>query len=91
MTTEQFNKLPYGEIFASGTIENSPEGLFMTDGGGTLRWIAKKGGGDDWAIYCGWSWWSWRAIKERGDKVKIDANILKCLPDCHEILRLYRL
>jgi hypothetical protein len=90
MTLEEFNQLPYGAIFGTGVLPNSPDGIFMTNGGGNLRWVAKKGGGDDWAIYCFWSLWAVEQICESGDKITNELNILKCLPDAQEILPLYR-
>lgn len=90
MTEKEFQQIPDGTIFATGTIPNSPEGIFMTRNGGELRWIAKKGYGNDWTIYCHWSSSSVEYIEEQGDKVFNNTNILKCLPEAEPILHLYR-
>ena len=90
MTIEEFDKLPLDEIFATGVLPNSEEGLFMTRGGGNLRWVAKKGWGHDWAIYCHWENKSVEWIKESGDKVTSPVNIQKCVPCDAEVFNLYR-
>lgn len=91
LTEEQFKALPRGEIFATGVIPNSPEGLFMTSGGGELRWVAKKGGGyDDWAIYCHWATQTESEVASNGDKVTMKENIKKLVPCTDAVLKLYR-
>jgi hypothetical protein len=54
MTLSEFEQIPSGTIFATGVLPNSHDGIHMTVNGGNLRWIAKKGYADDWAIYCHW-------------------------------------
>jgi len=91
LTEEQFKVLPRGEIFATGVLPNSPEGLFMTRGGGELRWVAMKGNGyDDWAIYCHWATWTESEIASNGDKVTDDEHIQRCVPCTDEVFKLYR-
>jgi len=90
LTKEQFDLLPAGKVFASGVLPNSPEGLFMTDSGGELRWVAKKGHGDDWAIYCHWSSYTVEYITKYGDKVVTRKNILKCIDCDQEVFKAYR-
>lgn len=90
LTEEQFKALPKGEIFATGVLPNSPEGLFMTNGGGELRWVAKKGDIDDWAVYCYWSYWTESQIAANGDKVTQKDHIQRCVPCTDEVLKLYR-
>jgi len=91
----QFEKIPDGKVFATGVLPNSyeGEGLNMVGGhqGELLRWIAKKGYGHDWAIYCHWSNYSVEWIEENGDKVSSKDNIQKCVPCDKEVLNLYRL
>ena len=57
LTLEQLKEMPAGCAFATGTIENSPEGFFVTreQQGRLIRWVAKRGGIHDWAIYYYWS------------------------------------
>ena len=56
MTLKEFIMMPDNEVFASGTILNHPEGLYMTssDIGKRLKWLAKKGSVNDFAVYCYW-------------------------------------
>ena len=91
LTKENFDKTSKGEVFAFGVLPNSPEGLFMTNDGGELRWIAKKGYGNDWAIYCHWSYKSIDWIEKHGDKVCIEKYIKRCVPCTDEVFSLYRL
>ena len=90
LTFEEFEKLPFKKPFASGVIDNSPEGLFMTTEGGQLRWVAKKGTIQDWAIYCQWSNLSEEYILKYGDKVQNNKHILKCVPCDERTLKNYR-
>ena len=92
LTKENFDAINRGEVFASGNLPNSPEGLYMTDSnkGDDLRWIAKKGYGYDWAIYCYWATKSDDWIEASGDKVRGKEHIRKCVPCDDEVLNLYR-
>ena len=92
LTLEQFKKLPDGEVFASGCLPNSPEGLNMVNGhqGEILRWVAKKDWGYDWAIYCHWDFHDEEWIRDHGDKVTMKSNILKCVSCDDEVFHKYR-
>jgi len=45
LTLDELTALKPNTIFAQGTVENSPDGIFMThsDFGRLLLWVAKKG------------------------------------------------
>lgn len=92
LTKEIFDQLPKGEVFASGVLPNSSEGLFMTNDnlGKELRWVAKKSHGDDWAIYCQWADKSVQWVADNGDKVYDERNIKRCVPCDNEVFELYR-
>jgi len=90
MTIEQFDLIPNGEIFATGVLPNSPDGLFMTNNGGELRWIAQKGFGYDWTIYCHWSDHSEDWIAKHGDKIHNEKHIKKCVKCDEKTYNLYR-
>jgi len=90
ITKELFDQLPHGEVFSTGVLPNSEEGLFMTRDGGFLRWVAKKGYGNDWAIYCHWSDKTPEWVAENGDKVYNKSHITKCVPCDENVLKLYR-
>lgn len=90
ITKEEFDKLTPGEIFATGVQPNSPEGIFMTRDGGNLRWVATKGYGNDWAIYCHWDYNSIEYIKESGDKLQNPDHIKLCVPCEEDVLKKYR-
>lgn len=88
LTIEEFNKLKPG-VFASGILPNSPEGLFMTNTGGELLWVAVKGYGNDWKIYTHWSNHSIDWVADHGDKVHNENHIKKCVPCDEEVFKLY--
>jgi len=90
LTIEEFNKFNAGDIIGSGEIENSPEGIYMTNSGGTLRWVAKKGRVNDWCVYCHWSHYSFEYVEQSGDKVMTKEYIQRCIPCSEEVFKLYR-
>lgn len=54
LTKQNLEEMASGEIIAVGIVENSPEGVYMTNyrKGDILFWVAKRGDGyPDWAIY----------------------------------------
>ena len=90
LTLEQFNEIPYGAIFAKGVLPNSPEGIFMTRDGGNLKWIAKKGHANDWAIYCHWEYKTDEFVEKSGDKLHNKEHIQLCVPCSDEVFNSYR-
>lgn len=90
LTKEEFDNLGNEEIFATGILPNSPEGLFMTNAGSELRWVAVKGYTNCWTIYCHWSKYSAEWIYASGDKVINEHNIRRCVPCEDEVFEVYR-
>lgn len=93
LTMAEFEELPDGEVFAKGKEKNMPDGIYMTDyfHGRVLKWVAKKGWGNDFAIYVSWDDKStWQECAECGDKVN-DKDTVKRLINCDdEVLSRYR-
>ncbi len=90
LTLDHFTTLIGGEIFATGVQPNSPDGIFMTRDGGNLRWVAVKGYGNDWTIYCHWEHSSVDYIKTSGDKLQNKEHINLCVPCEESVMNLYR-
>ena len=92
LTLDDFNKINACSIIAKGEMQNSPLGIFMTNErqGDLLKWIAVKGFGNDWAIYCHWAEKSYDFVKQSGDKISTEVNICHCVPCEDEVMRLYR-
>lgn len=90
MTLDEFKALPFDEVFATGILPNSPDGIFMTNDGGKLRWVAKKGRINDWAVYCHWDYKSEEYVKTNGDKLFEETHIQRCVPCTEEVMKLYR-
>ena len=93
LTLDKLKEMEPGTVFATGIISNSPEGVYMTDEryGDKLRWVAKRGGIHDWAIYIGWEEKSLEYVKDYGDKVYNEFNIKKLVPCTDEAYKQYRL
>jgi len=93
ITEEIFKEIDTGQVFAVGIEPNSPDGIYMTNYniGKSLLWIAIKGFGDDWTIYCGWlDSNSIYELKKHGDKVHSHEHIIKCVDCSAEVLEKYR-
>lgn len=91
LTIKEFDQISSNTVFARGVMENGPNGLNMTNPfGGELRWVAKKGYKNDWAVYCFWSNKSEKWVLAHGDKIMSQRNILKCVNCEPEVLNLYR-
>ena len=92
LTLQRLKDMKPGEVFAEGTIENSPEGIYMTDSrvGNNLVWYAKRGKIHDWAIYCSWEGTPKQTVLDYGEKVRDLKNIEKLVPCDDEALKMYR-
>ncbi len=86
MTLEVFNKIPDGTVFATGFTIDAPEGCHMTGSGEDLKWLAKKGYGDDWCIYIHRASNDYEWIERHGDKVTMRRNIEKLILIEDEVL-----
>lgn len=98
LSLEDFNRIPDGEVFAKGELPDDHNGINMVGTGRMLRWLAKKGYGNDWAIYCYWAKLTitpypptdWSYIAKNGDKVKDIDNIKRCITVSDVVIQLYR-
>jgi len=87
----EFYQLPHGKIFASGFAPDGPEGLHMIGSGNTLRWVAVKGYGQDWAMYCFWAVEEdLNYIAEHGKKVHDLDNVKQAIEVDADVLGCYR-
>lgn len=68
-TIENFEAAKPDEVIAIGLAFDNQYGLHMQGTGKKLRWVAVKGYGDDWTMYCGWDYQSEQSILAEGDKV----------------------
>lgn len=76
--------------FATGLIEDSPEGINMSNSGKLLRWVATRGQIHDWAIYAHLAEHDAEYVKDYGDKVTNRQNIRKLVECDDEALEMYR-
>jgi len=92
ITNEIFEKIDDENIFASGVIENSPEGIYMTNNkqGSLLLWVAVKGYGGFWAIYVSWfNMVSIESCSRIGDKLTPELA-KKCIDCDDKVFKKYR-
>ena len=89
-TLAEFDAIEDGGIIDTGISQNSPDGIFMTNDGGELSWVAVKGYGHDWCIYCHYSYHTTEWVMSHGDKISTTRNIKKCFDVDDEVMSLYR-
>ena len=91
MTIEDFNKIPPGTIFASGIVIDSSIDICIISNrlNEPLKWIAKKGYDNDWAIYCGFQEDN-IDIENNGSKICDKEHINKLVNCDKEMFNRYR-
>jgi hypothetical protein len=92
LTREMLEAMTAGAIIAKGETVNSPDGVYMTDQniGAPLKFVAKRGGFRDWAIYVDWAYKSDEDVLKMGQKVFGNEHIKKLVPCDEEALKMYR-
>jgi len=90
LTIEKLKAMKPETIFAQGTSNDSPDGLFMANTNRQLRWVAVRGDIHDWTIYCHFAEKDWEWIKRQGDKVGMESNIKLLVPCDDEAFAMYR-
>lgn len=90
LTKLVLSALPKHEIFATGTSNDDPEGLFMANTNRQLRWVAVTGEIGDWCVYVHFADKDKEWIKKHGDKVEHDIHIKKLVLCDDESFKMYR-
>jgi hypothetical protein len=90
LTLKEFKAIKFATSFATGVLPNAPNGIFMNNLGGNLRWVARKGRINDWTIYCHWDHNDAEWIAKHGDKVYSEIYIKRCVPCDDEVFESYR-
>ena len=90
LTLEMLKSMPADTIFATGVLSDSEDCLFMTGSGKELRWVAVRGGIDDWCVYTLFADKSVEEIRRFGDKVHDKRNIQRCVVCDEEAFLRYR-
>ena len=92
LINEEFIKIPAGIIFARGVFLNKGILNDMIPGApvGVLKWIAKKGRGDDWCIYYGGILRSVKRISEHGNHLFTEKFIRFFVPCSILVFEKYR-
>jgi len=90
LTIEKLKAMQPDTVFATGTANDNPNGLFMANTNKQLRWVAVRGSIHDWAIYCHFADKNEEYIKKCGDKVTFENHIKKLVPCDDEAFEMYR-
>lgn len=91
LTVEEFDKIPDGAIFRMGLISDSVTGCNIDGSDKLLKFVAKKGNANDWAVYVGRDEESsYDEVRYQGGKTFLPVNILNCVPCTTEVLKRYR-
>lgn len=89
LTRERLDKLEPGTIFASGLDFDGGNGIFLWNTGELLRWVAVRGGVDDWAVYADKASKSAENVKEFGCKLS-KREALKLVMGSEDFYNRYR-
>lgn len=84
LTKKMLEAMPPGTVFATGVV--SEPGLYMEP----VRWLAKRGGIADWAIYYHRKEYELEWIKDYGDKCVTEKIIKKLVPCDEDTFKAYR-
>jgi hypothetical protein len=90
LTLQALKDMDPGQIIATGTSNDRPDGLFMANTNRLLRWVAVRGVIHDWAIYCHFAEKDIMWIRKEGDKVCDASHIKKLVPCDDEAFKMYR-
>jgi len=85
LTLKELKEMKEGQIIAKGQ-SFIPE-LWK---GGTLNWVAVRGGAKDWALYYGLVHYDYAYIKRCGDKAFTETIIRKLVPCTDKAWAMYR-
>ena len=88
LTLQQLKDMEPGTIFAFGLTIDNPSGINIAHTDKILRWVAKRGGIKDWAIYIGTG--SSEEVAREGDKIFGEENIKRLVPCEDEAFKMYR-
>ena len=77
-------------ILATGTADDNPDGLNMTNSGKKLRWILKLGQVGDWCVYVFWENYSIDYVSKHGDKVMSKNNLKNIIEFNDDVWNKYR-
>jgi len=85
LTLTDLKEMEPGQIIAKGQ-SFIPE--FWRNG--DLKWVAVRGGAEDWALYYGLVHYDYDYIKRCGDKAFTETIIRKLVPCSDEAWKMYR-
>jgi len=90
LTIDKFLSLPANSPIWYGESIDNYTGINLSNSDQKLKWVAIKGGAEDWAIYAGFTYHTYEDIARGGDKVVMEKNIRKLVPCDDEVYSRYR-
>ena len=90
LTLQKLKDMVPHAIISSGLTTDDRQGINMSNSGEILRWVAVRGGIEDWAIYVGRELEENEYIRSFGDKIHDKKNIEKLVPCDDEAFAMYR-
>lgn len=90
LTKAKLVSFALNEIFDQGLVVDNATGISIDNSDKILRWVAVKGGAQDWAIYVAHYKTSPEMTAKYGTKIHNMDNVSKLLPCTSEVLELYR-
>jgi len=88
-TRDKLDKLDSGTIFASGIDFDGNDGIHLCNTGELLRWVAVRGGVDDWAVYADKARNSAESVRDFGCKLS-KREALKLVMGSEDFYNRYR-
>lgn len=85
LTKKMLEAMPPGTIFATGVVKE-PQLYELS----AVRWLAKRGGIADWAIYYHRKEYDAKWIKDYGDKCFTEEIIKRLVPCDEDAFKAYR-
>lgn len=84
LTRDKLKEMKYGDIIGTGIVNDAR--LWKTP----VRWVAVRGGIDDWAIYYHLETYSVEYVSKHGDKCHTKEIIRELVPCDDEAFKRYR-
>ena len=90
LTLQKLKEMKPHEVIATGLTIDNYTGINMSNSDKILRWVAKRGGIYDWAIYIHFATHDVAYVMRQGDKVCDKENIRKLVSCDDEAFKMYR-
>ena len=90
LTRDEIINMPPQTIFAEGEAPDNEKGINYDRTNKMLRWVAIRGYGHDWAIYCAPASFNKLTTAKFGNKLSDKKTIQKLVKCDEEAIQMYR-